>query len=212
MKFYERLGVSSDFDSTNSLVTSSILQPLTLAIVRLTFGFYSLVSIVIGLAWQSAVLGTGSRYVKYRSCHSLLLTRVSCSYLSYFTDLSYIGLSAYFWASGVQTFAYALNCRTNNGSDSGRYPLQRWPQSLQFLHVLLLSSVVSFRTCVSSSYNAAAFLIHIAILITIVYWAVLSSSGTFDNSFDCKIFFANLNWDILFLLFKSLVQCHVPHV
>jgi hypothetical protein len=59
-------------------------------------------------------------------------------FLSYFTDLSYIGLVAYFWASSVQTIAYAFR-----GQKS--YPLQSWPRILQLLHVLLYSTIVVFR-------------------------------------------------------------------
>jgi len=59
-------------------------------------------------------------------------------YFSYFTNLTYIGLCAYFFASGVQTAAYA--------SEKGRgYPLQRWPRVLQVLHVLLHSTIITYR-------------------------------------------------------------------
>jgi len=61
----------------------------------------------------------------------------ACSYFSYFTHLSYIGLCAYFCAAGVQTFFYA---RSGKG-----YPLQSWPRALQYLHVLLYSTIVTFR-------------------------------------------------------------------
>ena len=61
----------------------------------------------------------------------------ACSYFSYFTHLSYIGLCAYFCAAGVQTFFYA---RSGKG-----YPLQSWPRALQYLHVLLYSTIVTYR-------------------------------------------------------------------
>ncbi|KAJ6599725.1 hypothetical protein DFH09DRAFT_1303103 [Mycena vulgaris] len=54
---------------------------------------------------------------------------------SYFTQLSYIGLAAYYCAAAVQTLAYARY---------GRYPLRRWPRALQALHVLLQSTITSF--------------------------------------------------------------------
>jgi hypothetical protein len=63
-------------------------------------------------------------------------------YFSYFTTLTYIGLCAYFFALGVQTLVYA--CGNRRG-----YPLQRWPKFLQFLHVLLHATIVTYRasTC-----------------------------------------------------------------
>lgn len=57
-------------------------------------------------------------------------------YFSYFTHLSQIGLCAYFWAAGVQTFAYAR---------WDKYPLRHWPRSLQFLHLWLSSTAITFR-------------------------------------------------------------------
>ena len=59
-------------------------------------------------------------------------------FFSYFTNLSLIGLTAYFWAAGVQTLAYTLRGEKT-------YPLQRWPRFLQFLHRLLYSSITTFR-------------------------------------------------------------------
>ncbi|PPQ69543.1 hypothetical protein CVT25_000860 [Psilocybe cyanescens] len=86
------------------------------------------------------------------------------SYFSYFTYLAYIGLCAYYIASSTQTVAYALRWR-RLGTGAG-YPLQRWPRMLQALHVVLHSSVVSF-----------------PILVTIVFWALLSDSTTFESAF-----------------------------
>lgn len=60
------------------------------------------------------------------------------SYFSYFTDLSYIGLLAYFCAASVQTIAFELRGHKN-------YPLQKWPRFLQLLHVLLYTTVIVFR-------------------------------------------------------------------
>lgn len=59
-------------------------------------------------------------------------------FFSYFTDLSYIGLISYLWASAVQTLVYAFR-------RDGTFPLQRWPRFLQFLHILLYSTITTFR-------------------------------------------------------------------
>ena len=64
------------------------------------------------------------------------------SFFSYFTYLAYIGLCAYYCASGTQTLAYALGWR-KIGAGAG-YPLQRWPRVLQAMHVVLRATVVTF--------------------------------------------------------------------
>jgi len=130
--------------SSTDLVTSPVFSPLVLAIIRLTLAIYALTTAIIVLAHDSII----------SSKHD------AGGYFSYFTELSYIGLGAYFWASGVQTLAYALR-----GQKS--YPLQTWPRFLQFLHRLLYSSITTF-----------------PILVTIVFWTLLSSSGTFRTRFS----------------------------
>jgi uncharacterized membrane protein len=84
---------------------------------------------------------------------------VTYRFFAAFTWLSWTGLCAYFWAAGVQTFAYgyARNQQRRGREQVGkRYPLQRWPRFLQFLHVLLLSTVTTFRTYIYI-YNSLAF-------------------------------------------------------
>jgi hypothetical protein len=52
-------------------------------------------------------------------------------------------------AAAVQTIAYARHSRrfhTRSGAQC-EYPLQRWPRILQFLHLLLWSTVTTFRKC-----------------------------------------------------------------
>jgi hypothetical protein len=85
------------------------------------------------------------------------------SYFSYFTHLSYIGDCCYFFATGVQTFVYAI--RKRKGGEG--YPLQRWPKWLQALHVLLVSTVVTY-----------------PFIVTVVYWSLLAGSSSFDTRFD----------------------------
>lgn len=103
-------------------------------------------------------------------------------YLSYFTDLSYIGLVAYFWASGVQTLIYAERNRRG-------YPLQNWPRSLQFLHILLFTTITTFRKSIWWMALARTHLnIISAILVTIVFWSLLASSSTFATRYSCESF------------------------
>lgn len=84
-------------------------------------------------------------------------------FFSYFTTLTYIGLQSYFWASGVQTACFALSVRRG----SARYPLQRWPRPLQFLHLLLHSTITTY-----------------PIVVTAVFWALLTSSNTLSTRYS----------------------------
>lgn len=140
MAFYARVGVNEPFDLPNDLVTSPFFSSSTLAGIRLLLAVYALVTSIVVLAIDSVDDIPG--------------------YFSYFTHLTYIGLVAYFFASGTQTLAFAIRRREG-------YPLQRWPRFLQFLHSLLLTTVITF-----------------PILVTIVFWALLASSETFASVFS----------------------------
>jgi len=162
MKFYQWLGVDTQFDPNHNLVTSPILSPLLLASARISFALYTLFTLLFVLIWESVKEGTAD------------------SFFSYFTDLSYIGLCAYFWASGVQTLAYALGNRKG-------YPLQRWPRILKSLHILLYSTITTF-----------------PIIVTVVFWALLASSDTFGTTMSS---WRNISWHALntvFALFEIL--------
>jgi len=138
---YPALGVDYAFDADYRLVTSPVLSPLLLACIRLLLGFYIVFYLIFALSYESVHFPEDLE-----------------GYFSYFTHLSYVGLGAYFWASGVQTICYAFGLG---------YPLQRWPRILQFLHVLLFSTIITF-----------------PFVTTIVFWALLSSPSTFDTKFD----------------------------
>jgi len=136
------------FDEQHKFVTSAIFPPWWLACIRLLLALYTLVASLFTLIWEARGFDSGS---------------TAGSYFSYFTNLSYIGICAYFFASGVQTFAYAQNLK--QGKDE--YPLQHWPWILRYLHGLLFSTIATF-----------------PILVTIVYWALLSSASTFDTPYS----------------------------
>lgn len=148
MGLYTLLGVQPSFDVSHKFVTSPFIRsPLILALVRLLVALYTVLVLLVALIWDSVKLGKGK------------------SFFSYFTYLAYIGLCAYYCASGTQTVAYAVGWR-KLGAGAG-YPLQRWPRVLQAMHVVLQATVVTF-----------------AILVTIVFWALLSDSSTFATTFN----------------------------
>ncbi|KAI6129379.1 hypothetical protein EDD16DRAFT_1471474 [Pisolithus croceorrhizus] len=160
---YASFGVSTPFDPSFALVTSPLpfLPPSVLGAVRALLAVYTLLAIIVILGFDAAVYGSGP------------------SYLSYFTSLSYIGLCAYFWASGVQTIAFAQTERRIC------YPLQKWPRPLQLMHVLLYTSIVVY-----------------PIIVTIVFWALLSSPQTLEGTFNA---WSNISRHILnsvFALFE----------
>ncbi|KAN0082889.1 hypothetical protein V8E55_008684 [Tylopilus felleus] len=133
----EAFGVSSPFDPTFHYVTSPVFPPVVLAVLRLVFAVYALVTITIILA-------------RYQD---------PGTFFSYFTNLTYIGLVAYFWAAGVQSIAFVLRGRKS-------YPLQTWPRFLQLLHVLLYSTIIV-----------------LPIIVTAVFWSLLASPATFATRY-----------------------------
>ncbi|KAH8823518.1 hypothetical protein DL96DRAFT_1469425 [Flagelloscypha sp. PMI_526] len=139
-----KFGVSDPFDSAHTLVSSpwSALNRYGLAILRLVIATYTLVVLCFTLAWDSIKTHTGD------------------SFFSYFTHLTYIGICAYFFAAGVQTFCFARSGGKN-------YPLQKWNRVFQLFHVLLLSSVVT-----------------LPIVVTVVYWALLATPKTFSTTYN----------------------------
>ncbi|GLB38071.1 hypothetical protein LshimejAT787_0411220 [Lyophyllum shimeji] len=144
---YPQLGVTTPFDPAHKHVTSPFLSAPVLAGVRLLIAFYTLVTLLVTLIWEG------------------VRDDAAGSFFSYFTHLSYIGLCAYFFASGVQTFAFARSLRAAGGAvDATSYPLQRWPRFLQFLHVLLQGTITVF-----------------PIIVTVVFWVLLASPTIFDR-------------------------------
>ncbi|TEB24544.1 hypothetical protein FA13DRAFT_1766001 [Coprinellus micaceus] len=143
------------FDQKHELVTSYLFKPIVLAGLRLLFAVFTLATILATLIWQGVHRGA-------ESCVPTLL------YFSFFTNLTYIGICAYMFASGVQTYAFAQSLKKGGGDKSTpSYPLQRWPKVLQHLHVLLYATIATF-----------------PIIVTVVYWALLGGSDSFSTMFS----------------------------
>ncbi|KAJ6471615.1 hypothetical protein C8R47DRAFT_745487 [Mycena vitilis] len=152
------LGAPRPFDPRHKFVSSPLLSPTLLAALRILLALYALATICTVLAFDVAA-GDGK------------------SFLSYFTQLSYIGLTAYYCAAAVQTFFYA-----RYGGPG--YPLQRWPRALQVLHVLLQATITTF-----------------PLIVTVVFWALLSSPDTFGTRFSS---WSNISIHALNTLFALL--------
>lgn len=160
---YEWFGVSAPFDSACRLVTSPFFSPLSLGALRVLFAVYSLVTTITVLVFES---------VRFHD---------SSSFFSYFTDLSYIGLVAYFWASGIQTIAFVI-------WGQKAYPLQKWSRILQFLHILLYTTITIF-----------------PFIVTVVYWTLLASSSTFRTKYSAWSNVSQHAMNSCFALFEILL-------
>ncbi|OBZ75420.1 hypothetical protein A0H81_04742 [Grifola frondosa] len=158
------LGVPAPFDPQHTLVTSPFLPPLALAALRMTLAAYALFFVVFQLTWDALILQNAN------------------TFFSYFTHLSYIGLLAYFWAAAVQTLVYAL------GGGRKGYPLQRWHCSLQFLHVLLYSTITTY-----------------PIIVTIVFWSLLADPSTLSTRFNAWTNISQHALNTAFALFEIVL-------
>ncbi|KIM76712.1 hypothetical protein PILCRDRAFT_826110 [Piloderma croceum F 1598] len=162
---YAWLGISSSTTSRSTdLVTSPVISPPFVACIRLTLAVYT-----FGTALAVLIHDSGES-----SKHD------AGGFFSYFTDLSLIGLTAYFWAAGIQTLAYTLRGEKT-------YPLQRWPRFLQFLHRLLYSSITTF-----------------PIVTTVTYWALLSGADTFATRYNTWSNISEHLLNTVFALFEIL--------
>ncbi|KAF7293365.1 hypothetical protein MKEN_01466900 [Mycena kentingensis (nom. inval.)] len=162
---YADFGVPvSGFDPQARYVTSPWMSAGALGLMRGVLGLYGLATTCTTLAFD-VKFGNGD------------------SFLSYFTDLAYIGLTAYLIAAAVQSLAYARY---------GTYPLRRWPRLLQWLHVVLQSTTTTF-----------------PFIVTIVFWALLASPEVFDTTYST---YSNISVHALNSLFAllDLLLSHTP--
>ncbi|KAK9416245.1 putative FAR-17a/AIG1-like protein [Seiridium unicorne] len=119
-------GVTAPFDSSNRLITSAFMPPLVLGLIRLTFAVYGVAGIFIKLIIAKDESAGAS--------------------FSYFSNITYWGITFYLLFSSFHGLAYALR---------GVYPLAQWPKFLQALHLLLYSTIVNY-----------------PFIVTIVFWSL----------------------------------------
>ncbi|KZT56414.1 hypothetical protein CALCODRAFT_483992 [Calocera cornea HHB12733] len=130
VQIYALLGVREPFDPELHWVTSWAFPRSVYAAIRLFLALYTLISALVDVALTAKSGGV-------------------FGYYSYFTNLSYIGIVSWFWASGVQTAFFAFREKTG-------YPLQRWPRFLRFMHSLLFTTIAVY-----------------PIIVLVVVWAIL---------------------------------------
>lgn len=140
--FYALLDVpSTGFDAEHRFFTSWSLPPLVLAVWRLLFALF-------GWADLFAVFG-------YDGIHD---PGAIGPQFSFFTDLTWWGITCYMTIASIHTFVYAAR---------GHTWLERWWWPLQALHSLFYTTIVTF-----------------PFLVTIVYWAILYSGPWFPTAME----------------------------
>jgi hypothetical protein len=118
--FYHLIGVrEDDFHQSHRFVTSWLLPPTLLAILRGLVALYTFITIFFIFGWQGS--------------HGL--THQNNSDFSYFTSLTFWGIAFYFLFSAIHTALYARR---------GYAPLDHWPRPLQALHSLFYTTIITF--------------------------------------------------------------------
>ncbi|KAG8976646.1 hypothetical protein FRC05_003485 [Tulasnella sp. 425] len=146
MGYYEFFGVTAPFDPDCTFVSSHVLSPLAFGIFRLAIAIYTFVALIFIMVWNGVKL------------HNLQ------TFFSYFTNLCYIGMCAYFWASAVQTLAFSRRMRKPAAANAT--PTEGGSTHCNSGHASFSSSTSS-----------------LPFLVTIVFWALLAD-GAFSNEFN----------------------------
>ncbi|KAG7090206.1 hypothetical protein E1B28_011809 [Marasmius oreades] len=140
-------GADSPFDPYHKLVTSPFFSPTLLACFRALVALYTTATLVFILAYDGTV------------------TKDVQTDFSYLTDLTFIGICSYYWASLVQTVWYI-----RRGFEG--YPLQNWGKTLQVLHLMLQNTVLN-----------------LPIIVTIGFWSLIATPSSVDT--PVKLLFTN---------------------
>lgn len=141
-KFFSLMGVEpTGFDPEHRFVTSWLLPPLGLAIYRLLFALFGWTNFIANWVWNGLYDpgDIGSEW-------------------SYFTTLTFAGLTVYMTVASIHTFMYWKK---------GYSLLDRCPRWIQALHSLFYSTIIVY-----------------PFIVTIVYWGLLYSSPWFPVAMD----------------------------
>ncbi|KAG8861073.1 COPII subunit [Serendipita sp. 405] len=146
-------GLHQPFDAGYRLVTSGTVKPWVLFLIRLLLAIWSVAAGLAHIILSQAVLDE----IPFKQ------------YYVYFTRLTFIGLTSYFCAAAFHSGFFVLSLRQLKKGEATRapwYPLQKWGRVLQFLHLALFSTIITY-----------------PIIVTVVYWAILASSQSFSSPF-----------------------------
>ncbi|KAG8844560.1 hypothetical protein FRB91_002532 [Serendipita sp. 411] len=146
-------GLHQPFDAGYRLVTSGTVKPWVLFLIRLLLAIWSVAAGLAHIILSQAVLDE----IPFKQ------------YYVYFTRLTFIGLTSYFCAAAFHSGFFVLSLRQLKKGEATRapwYPLQKWGRVLQFLHLALFSTIITY-----------------PIIVTVVYWAILASNQSFSSPF-----------------------------
>lgn len=130
--FYTLMGVApTGFDPEHRFVTSWLLHPLALALLRTLFALYCWANLFAVFGWDGI-----------RDPSSIGPS------FSYFTNLTWWGITFYLTIASIHTFVY---------SRRGYSWLDRWPRPLQLLHSLFYTTIVIFPFIVTIVYWALLY-------------------------------------------------------
>lgn len=139
--FYDLMGIGpGGFDPEHRFFTSWLFRPSFLAVYRLTFALFCWSNLIASWVWDGI--------------HNDAIGPE----FSYFTNLTWWGITCYMTIAGLHTTIYALR---------GESLLHRWWRPLQALHSLLYTTVITF-----------------PFIVTIVYWAILYTGPWFPVTID----------------------------
>ena len=127
--FFSPLYPRPPFDPSGRYVTSWLISPFVLALLRSLLSLYSFITIITIFAYN----GTHDDSISSRQS------------FSYFTHLTYWGMAFYFLFGAIHTWSYVHNAEST-------YMLQRWPRALQGAHEVLYATIVTFAPVVTIVY------------------------------------------------------------
>ena len=166
--FYSLLGIAPTGFTSHPFVTSWILPPLLLAILRPLISLYAFTCTFYGWGW----LDTHHQ------------ARQIGREFSYFTNLTWWGISFYMLVAGIHTLVYALK---------GRCWLDSWPRPLQALHSFFYTTIIT-----------------LPFLVTIVFWTILYDGPWFPLTFDAWSNVSRHGLNSAFALFEVLIPSTNP--
>ncbi|PGG98244.1 hypothetical protein GX51_06892 [Blastomyces parvus] len=163
------MGADPAHDSLHHFETSWLFRPLVFGILRLTIFFYCLLATIIAF---SILIAKGEGILDLRS-------------FSYFTSLSFVGVTFYFLVAGIHTLLYARRGRS--------VLFDKWPRWLRALHSLFYTTIVCF-----------------PFVVVAIYWAVLYKKYALRTQFEV---WDNTSKHILpafFALFEIICSTALP--
>lgn len=159
-KIYSYFHVHAPFDPDHHFSTSWLVSPLHLAVFRLVIALYGVIGIIVKLLLTGQDKTAGASF-------------------SYFSNITYWGLTFYFLFAGLHSLSCSLR---------GRAWLELWPKWLQLLHGLLYSTIVTF-----------------PFLVTIVFWSVQFRPETLHGQLNAWSTISRHALNSVYALFEAVV-------